>query len=221
MAKSVTTSSSPLQVIGRSLTRIDARAKVTGEAQFSADRIPADGLLYGKTLRSPHPHAEIVRIDTTRAVKLPGVRAIITYHDAPENPFEEGNSATPGETLAPVYVLNRIVRHVGDEVAAVAADSEAIAEENRPYGIQVLALCPGSTKTNFHEAAGMDVSLSFKGMQTANEVVETALNAVGSGRAKVVSGWTNWLVASGVNVLPNSLITRVMAKGLRGRFQKD
>jgi xanthine dehydrogenase molybdenum-binding subunit len=116
-------------VIGRSVTRIDARAKVTGEAQFSADRIPADGLLHGKTLRSPHPHAEIIRIDTTMAVKLPGVRVVITYHDAPENPFEEGNSVTPGETLAPVYVLNRIVRHVGDEVAAVAADSEEIAEE--------------------------------------------------------------------------------------------
>jgi xanthine dehydrogenase molybdenum-binding subunit len=103
-------------VIGHSVTRIDARAKVTGEAQFSADRIPADGLLHGKTLRSPHPHAEIVRIDAARAVGLPGVRAVVTFRDAPENPFEEGDDTE--EPLAPVYVLNRIVRHVGDEVAA-------------------------------------------------------------------------------------------------------
>ncbi|HEY7318045.1 MAG TPA: xanthine dehydrogenase family protein molybdopterin-binding subunit [Candidatus Binatia bacterium] len=127
MPASVTRSSSSLQIVGHSVSRIDARAKVAGEAQFSADRMPADGLLHGKTLRSPHPHAEIVRIDTARAVGLPGVRAVITFRDAPENPFEDGDDSE--EPLAPVYVLNRTVRHVGDEVAAVAADSEEIAEE--------------------------------------------------------------------------------------------
>jgi xanthine dehydrogenase molybdenum-binding subunit len=128
MAKSVT-SSSPLQVIGHPVTRIDARVKVTGEAQFSADRMPAGGLLFGKTLRSVHPHAEIVRIDTAKADGLPGVRAVVTFRNAPENPFEDGDDSVTEEPLAPVYVLNRIVRHVGDEVAAVAADSEEIAEE--------------------------------------------------------------------------------------------
>ena len=122
-------SRSVLQVVGHSVTRTDARAKVTGEAQFSADRMPADGLLYGKTLRSPHPYAEIVDIDTAKAVGLPGVRAVVTFRDAPENPFEDGDAASSEEPLAPVYILNRIVRHVGDEVAAVAADSEEIAEE--------------------------------------------------------------------------------------------
>jgi xanthine dehydrogenase molybdenum-binding subunit len=129
MAKSVTSSFSPLQVIGQPVTRIDARVKVTGEAQFSADRMPADGLLFGKTLRSPHPHAEIIRIDTAKADVLPGVRAVVTSRDAPENPFEDGDDSVTEEPLAPVYLFNRIVRHVGDEVAAVAADSEEIAEE--------------------------------------------------------------------------------------------
>lgn len=105
--------------------------------------------------------------------------------------------------------------------AFVTSFSEAIAEENRPFGIQVLALCPGSTETNFHNAAKMDRAMGFKGQETAEDVVETAMSAVGTGRSKIVSGWTNWLVASGVNFLPNSLITRVMAKGMRGRFQKD
>ena len=105
--------------------------------------------------------------------------------------------------------------------AFVTAFSEAIAEENRPYGVQVLALCPGSTETNFHEAAGMDRALAVKGQETPEQVVETAMNAVGTGRSKIVSGWANWAVASVTNLVPNSLITRTMAKAMRGRFQKN
>ncbi len=104
--------------------------------------------------------------------------------------------------------------------AFVTSFSEAIAAENRPFGIRVLALCPGSTETSFHKNAGMGRTLGFKGQETAEQVVETALKAAGSGRTKVVSGWTNWAVASGVNFLPNTLITRIMAGSLRKRFQK-
>lgn len=105
--------------------------------------------------------------------------------------------------------------------AFVTSFSEAVAEENRPYGIQVLALCPGSTETNFHEAAGMDRALNVKGQETPEDVVETAMNAIGGGRSKIVSGWTNWIVATATNFVPNRLITRAMGKGLRGRFQKE
>src|SRR5262245_9891491 len=118
MPASVTSSSAPFQIIVKPVTRIDALVKVTGEAQFSADRMPTDGLLFGKTLRSPYPHAEIIRIDTAKAVGLLGLRAVVTFHDAPENPFEDGDDSLTEEPLAPVYLLNRIVRHVGDEVAA-------------------------------------------------------------------------------------------------------
>ncbi|MGD9561909.1 MAG: SDR family NAD(P)-dependent oxidoreductase [Pyrinomonadaceae bacterium] len=103
--------------------------------------------------------------------------------------------------------------------AFVTSFTEAVAEENRPYGIQILALCPGSTETNFHAAAKMDRAINVKGQESAEDVVQTAMKAVGSGRSKIVSGWTNWLVASGVNLLPNSFITRVLAKGMRPRFQ--
>ena len=65
---------------------------------------------------------------------------------------------------------------------------EAIAEENRPFGVHVFALCPGSTKTNFFEAGNIDTTFSFKGQQTPEEVVDAALKAVGSGRSKVTSG---------------------------------
>lgn len=103
----------------------------------------------------------------------------------------------------------------------VTSFSEAIAEENRPLGIRVLALCPGSTKTNFHTAAGMTKSMGFKGQETVEDVVNTTLHALDSKRSKIVSGWTNWAVASGTNLLPNSIITRILAKSLRTEFQKD
>lgn len=105
--------------------------------------------------------------------------------------------------------------------AFVTSFSEAIAEENRPFGIQVLALCPGSTKTNFFEASKIERALKVKGQETAEQVVETAMNALNGRRAKIVSGWTNWVVASASNFVPNWLITRVVAKGLRSRYQGD
>jgi xanthine dehydrogenase molybdenum-binding subunit len=118
----------PLRIVGHSVTRVDARAKITGAAEFSADRLPSGNLLHGKTLRSPHAHAEILRLDTSRAEALPGVRAVVTYRDAPENFFEAGDATAPDGPVAHVYLLNRTLRHVGDEVAAVAGDSEEIAE---------------------------------------------------------------------------------------------
>src|SRR5262245_59637287 len=129
MAKIELSALPPLRIVGRSVTRADARDKVSGAAQFSADRLMAEGLLYGKTLRSPLPHAEIISLDAVKAEALPGVRAVITYKDAPKNPFEEGGRSGEKGPVAAVHVLNQIVRHVGDEVAAVAADSEEIAEE--------------------------------------------------------------------------------------------
>jgi uncharacterized protein len=104
--------------------------------------------------------------------------------------------------------------------AFVTSFSEAIAEENRPFGIRTLALCPGSTKTNFFEASNIERAMKVKGQQTAEEVVDTALRAVESGRSKVVSGWANYMVASATNFFPNSLITKAVGRGLRSRYQK-
>lgn len=105
--------------------------------------------------------------------------------------------------------------------AFVSSFSEAIAEENRPFGIEILALCPGSTKTNFHAAANMDRLMQVKGQQSAEEVVETAMSAVKSGRTKIVSGWTNYVVSIFSSLVPNAIITRVMARALRSKYQGD
>lgn len=104
--------------------------------------------------------------------------------------------------------------------AFVTSFSEAIAEENRPFGIHVMALCPGSTKTNFFEASNIDRALKVKGQQTAEEVVETALKGVTGRRTKIVSGWANYFGAMMGSLAPNSLTTRLIAKATRSRYQE-
>lgn len=105
--------------------------------------------------------------------------------------------------------------------AFVSSFSEAIAEENRPFGILVLALCPGSTKTNFFAASNIERPIQVKGQQTVEDVVETAMQAVAKGKTKVVSGWANFIGAIAGTLVPNSISSRVMAKALRPRHQKE
>ncbi len=105
--------------------------------------------------------------------------------------------------------------------AFVSSFTEAIAEENRPLGIKILALCPGSTKTNFFAASNIDRPIQVKGQQTSEEVVETALKAIKGNRSKVVSGITNKVGAFLGTHVPHILTTRAMAKALRPKYQGD
>jgi uncharacterized protein len=104
--------------------------------------------------------------------------------------------------------------------AFVTSFSEAIAEENRPHGITVTALCPGPTDTDFFRVANAK-ALQMKGMQTPEEVVETALNAARRGRARVISGWTNYIGSILGTFVPNSLVTRVVGGVLRAQVEKN
>ena len=103
--------------------------------------------------------------------------------------------------------------------AFVTSFTEAIAEENAPFGIRILALCPGSTQTNFFNAAEIDRPIQVKGQQTPEQVVETALSALKSGRRKVVSGWANYLGALAGAYAPNAVATRLMGRVLRQKYQ--
>ena len=85
--------------------------------------------------------------------------------------------------------------------AFVLSFSEAIWEENRPYGIEILALCPGVTETNFFEAA-RGHKPPARVAQTPDEVVDTALRALGSGKSHVISGWTNFLMVEAQRFVP-------------------
>jgi CO/xanthine dehydrogenase Mo-binding subunit len=107
--------------VGESKRRLDAREKVTGAAIFGDDLQFGNALLHARILRSPHPHARIVSIDTQAAEALPGVKAVVTGEDFPG--------------YIGLYLLDRHifcrdrVRYVGDPVAGVAAVSEQIAED--------------------------------------------------------------------------------------------
>ncbi|MDP2293103.1 MAG: xanthine dehydrogenase subunit D [Actinomycetota bacterium] len=101
--------------LGDSIGRPDGVAKVQGSFEFSGD-LTADGFLWGATLRSPHPHARIVRIDLSGAWRISGVEAVVTADDVP-------GKATYGliSDDQPVFARD-VVRYVGEPVAAVAAD---------------------------------------------------------------------------------------------------
>ncbi|HLA28755.1 MAG TPA: molybdopterin cofactor-binding domain-containing protein [Syntrophales bacterium] len=116
-------------VIGKSLPRVDAVVKVTGDAKYTADMM-LPGMLYGKILRSPHPHAKILNIDVSKAKRLPGVRAVITGNDTPGKTFGRYQDDPLRQQFVDQYALAiDKVRYIGDEVAAVAAIDEDTAEE--------------------------------------------------------------------------------------------
>ena len=108
-------------IVGKRITRIDAYERVTGQAQYTGD-IQLPGMLYARVLRSPHPHARILSIDTSKAEKLPGVKAIV-HHENAKVPWSSG-----GHTHQR-FIFNNPVRFVGDAVAAVAATDRHIAED--------------------------------------------------------------------------------------------
>ena len=102
-------------VLGSSALRPDGGAKVRGEFSFSSD-MWAENMLWGATLRSPHPHARIVSIDVSKALTIAGVSCVITADDVP-------GKATYGliESDQPVFARD-VVRYMGEPIAAVAAD---------------------------------------------------------------------------------------------------
>ena len=105
--------------VGQSVTRVDAREKVTGAAAYGVD-VQLPGMLHGAVVRSPHPHAMIVSIDTEAAACAPGVAAVVTGGDYP---YLFGSAMKDQPFLA----IDR-VRYIGEPVVAIAARTEAEAQ---------------------------------------------------------------------------------------------
>ena len=112
-----------LNVVGTRVPMLDAAQKVKGTALFTDDLV-LSGMLHGKVLRSPVPHAKILHIDTSRAEKLPGVKGVVSGRDIPDRMYGIVPMAKDEHALA-----REKVRYIGDDVAAVCAIDPEIAEE--------------------------------------------------------------------------------------------
>src|SRR5204863_6177849 len=113
--------------VGKSVPRIDGRGIVTGQTKYVFD-VSFPNMLIGKMIRSEHPHARILSIDTSKAERLPGVKAIITAKDTYNIKFGSNEYFFP-HTVDQMAIESEKVRYIGDEIGAVAAIDEETAIE--------------------------------------------------------------------------------------------
>ena len=114
-------------IVGKSVPKIDSVEKATGRAKYGPD-LHVDGMLHAKLLRSPHAHARVTGIDASEALRMPGVRAMATIEEVPKviNYWFFLRTAKKQKQM---YLLDNVVRFVGDPVLALAAEDEETAEE--------------------------------------------------------------------------------------------
>jgi len=167
-------------VVGKSLTKPDAYAKVSGQTKF-ADDLSLPRMLYGRILRSPYPHARVLHVDTSAARELSGVLAVLTGDDLPVKfgilPVSQDEEALAREK----------VRYVGDPIAAVAATDEWIADEaldlidvqfkELPHAMSIQeALAaqgePIHGSSNVHKAVALEFGDTDAAMRVAEHVRE-------------------------------------------------
>jgi xanthine dehydrogenase molybdenum-binding subunit len=116
-------------VIGKSMPNIDGVEKATGVGVYTSD-IKLPRMLYGKFLRSPYPHAKVKGFDTGKAEKLPGVKAVLSFKDVPRVCHKGMTLPVDEFLIAEQYIFDERVSFIGEGVAAVAAETEEIAEKD-------------------------------------------------------------------------------------------
>ncbi len=119
---------SQMKVVGKSEIKVDAKKLVQGRPVFTDD-CRLDGMLYGALLTSPHAHARIRSIDISRARAIPGVHAVLTHEHIPRVKYASGGQSYPQPLPYDQVSLDNKVRHVGDRVAIVAAETLEIANQ--------------------------------------------------------------------------------------------
>ena len=117
-----------LQTVGKGVHKVDGIKLATGRPVFTDD-IGFEGMLYGELLTSPHAHARIKSIDASRARDLPGVHAVLTHLDIARVKYSSGGQSYPQPPPFDQVSLDDKVRHVGDRVAIVAAETPELAQQ--------------------------------------------------------------------------------------------
>jgi len=122
--------------VGTSLPRIDALSKVTGEAHYPGDLV-MPGMAHAKVLFARRPHARVISIDASAARAMPGVLAVFTGADLPVNEyglvlFDAPVMVAPAASAAPEASFDGVVRHEGEKIALIVAETEKIAARARP-----------------------------------------------------------------------------------------
>ena len=124
----VTPETQTYQTVGKPEKKVDAVKLVQGKPAFAAD-MDMRGMLYARVLRSPHAHARIKKIDTSKAKELDGVAAVLTWQDIPRVVYSTAGQSDPIPGPLDSFSLDNKVRFVGDRVAMVAAETPEIAEK--------------------------------------------------------------------------------------------
>ncbi|MCY6369223.1 xanthine dehydrogenase family protein molybdopterin-binding subunit [Clostridium ganghwense] len=117
-----------MKQIIKSIPKVDGIGLIKGKPAYTRDLIPQNALVV-KVLRSPHPFAKIKNINTEKAESLPGVECVLTYKNVPRNIVTRAGQGYPEPSPHDKFILDEYVRYVGDEVAAVAAVTEDLAEQ--------------------------------------------------------------------------------------------
>lgn len=121
-----------MKIVNKSVSKIDGMSLVKGKPAYTDDLAPNDALIV-KVLRSPHAFARIKNIDTSIAEKVKGVECIFTYKDVIRKPFTRAGQCYPELSAYDKFLLDEYVRHVGDDVAIIAAKDEKTA--NKAMGL--------------------------------------------------------------------------------------
>ena len=131
-----------MKKVNQAIPKIDAKALVTGKPVYTDDLAPKDCLIV-KVLRSPHAHALIRNIDSSRARKVPGIVAIYTYEDCPKERFTMAGQTYPEPSPYDRLILDQRVRFIGDAVAIVAGETaEAVDRAMKMIKVEYEVLKP-------------------------------------------------------------------------------
>jgi len=162
-------------------------------------------------------YGELTKVETQRLLDMVQVNCLAVVH------------------LTRLYLADMVARRRGDVLILASTASfqavpyistyaatkafdllfaEGLAEEMKPHGIRVCALCPGSTESEFHAVAGQE-EFSGKTQETAEKVVHTGLRALADGESYVISGFGNYMGAQSQRLVPRRMVTRIAANMFR------